>query len=138
MICDYMSSYVKRRGKALFTEEEMGLNPVDQIQVTSLYEFKLRWTEVVSCFFLFPQNLLDFKAKCDHFLSQCFNNNKLCNQTIVGDIEYIFNLNPHSPEYLSLFINDKLKKRVKGVSSLHLKPSSCFRCILQVVCCLCL
>lgn len=126
MMCDYMSSYVRRRGRALFSPEEAGLNPVDQIQVSSLYEFMLRWTEVGSSCFIFPQNLLDFKAQCDHFLSESFNNNKLCIQTIIGDIEHIFNLNAHSPEYLSLFINDKLKKGVKGVSFLHQKRSSCF------------
>lgn len=32
------------------------------------------------------------------------------------DFEYFLNLNPKSPEYLSLFIDDKLKKGVKGMS----------------------
>ncbi len=35
---------------------------------------------------------------------------------ISGDFEYFINLNQKSPEYLSLFIDDKLKKGVKGVS----------------------
>lgn len=34
---------------------------------------------------------------------------------IASDFEYFLNLNPKSPEYLSLFIDDKLKKGVKGV-----------------------
>lgn len=34
---------------------------------------------------------------------------------ISGDFEYFINLNPKSPEYLSLFVDDKLKKGVKGV-----------------------
>lgn len=37
---------------------------------------------------------------------------------IASDFEYFLNLNPKSPEYLSLFIDDKLKKGVKGVSSM--------------------
>jgi hypothetical protein len=37
---------------------------------------------------------------------------------IASDFEHFLNLNPKSPEYLSLFIDDKLKKGVKGVSSL--------------------
>src|SRR5699024_7472970 len=32
------------------------------------------------------------------------------------DFEYFLNLNNKSPEYLSLFIDDKLKKGVKGMS----------------------
>ena len=32
------------------------------------------------------------------------------------EFEHFLNLNPKSPEYLSLFIDDKLKKGTKGVS----------------------
>lgn len=32
------------------------------------------------------------------------------------DFEYFINLNPRSPEYLSLFIDEKLKKGGKDVS----------------------
>jgi cullin 3 len=35
---------------------------------------------------------------------------------IAKDFEYFLNLNPKSPEYLSLFIDDKLKKGVKGMT----------------------
>lgn len=35
---------------------------------------------------------------------------------ISSDFEYFLNLNSKSPEYLSLFIDDKLKKGAKGVS----------------------
>lgn len=38
---------------------------------------------------------------------------------IASDFEYFLNLNPKSPEYLSLFIDDKLKKGVKGVSTMY-------------------
>eukprot|EP00066_Takifugu_rubripes_P025487 XP_011614753.1 PREDICTED: cullin-3-like [Takifugu rubripes] len=93
LMCDTMSSSVRQRGKALFSQEEVGANPVDQIQ-----------------------NLLDLKAQRDHFLAEAFNNDKLCKQTITGDFEHIFNLNSRSPECLSLFINDKLKKGAKGLS----------------------
>ena len=37
-------------------------------------------------------------------------------QVISGDFEYFLNLNQRSPEFLSLFIDDKLKKGVKGLS----------------------
>lgn len=39
---------------------------------------------------------------------------------IATDFEYFLNLNQKSPEYLSLFIDDKLKKGVKGVSKFTL------------------
>lgn len=35
---------------------------------------------------------------------------------IAKDFEHFLNLNPKSPEYLSLFIDDKLKKGVKGMT----------------------
>ena len=35
---------------------------------------------------------------------------------ISSDFEYFLNLNQKSPEYLSLFIDDKLKKGVKGMT----------------------
>jgi cullin 3 len=39
---------------------------------------------------------------------------------IAADFEHFLNLNSKSPEYLSLFIDDKLKKGVKGVSAVFI------------------
>jgi len=61
------------------------------------------------------QSLLDLKDKMDHFLLRSFSNDKIFKQMISTDFEYFLNLNEKSPEYLSLFIDDKLKKGVKGV-----------------------
>lgn len=61
------------------------------------------------------QGLLDLKTRFDRFLQESFGNDRLFKQTIAGDFEYFLNLNSRSPEYLSLFIDDKLKKGVKGV-----------------------
>jgi len=36
-------------------------------------------------------------------------------QMIAADFEYFFNINSKSPEYLSLFVDEKLKKGVRGV-----------------------
>ena len=69
----------------------------------------------------FGQGLLDLKSRFDRFLQESFNNDRLFKQTIAGDFEYFLNLNTRSPEYLSLFIDDKLKKGVKGVSVLDSK-----------------
>jgi cullin 3 len=60
--------------------------------------------------------LLDLKDRFDHFLHESFNGDKLFKQMISGDFEFFINLDAKSPEYLSLFIDDKLKKGVKGVS----------------------
>ena len=64
---------------------------------------------------IFSQGLLDLKTRFDRFLLESFSNDRLFKQTIAGDFEYFLNLNSRSPEYLSLFIDDKLKKGVKGV-----------------------
>ena len=62
------------------------------------------------------QNLLDLKDRFDRFLAVSFNGDRFFKQTISGDFEHFLNLNPRSPEYLSLFIDDKLKKGVRGLS----------------------
>jgi len=38
---------------------------------------------------------------------------------ISSDFEHFINLNMKSPEYLSLFIDDRLKKGVKGVGEIY-------------------
>ena len=68
--------------------------------------------------YIFFQNLLDLKDRFDHFLHESFSNDNLFKKMISSDFEYFINLNAKSPEFLSLFIDDKLKKGVKGVSKL--------------------
>ncbi|XP_053507506.1 cullin-3-like isoform X2 [Ictalurus furcatus] len=62
------------------------------------------------------KGLLDLKTRFDRFLQESFGNDRLFKQTIAGDFECFLNLNSRSPEYLSLFIDDKLKKGVKGLT----------------------
>ena len=62
------------------------------------------------------QSLLDLKDRFDTFLSNSFNGDKEFLKMIAKDFEYFLNLNAKSPEYLSLFIDDKLKKGVKGMT----------------------
>ncbi|XP_029656963.2 cullin-3-like [Octopus sinensis] len=93
-MCDCSSAYLREQGKALVSEEgEDGKNAISYIQ-----------------------SLLDLKDRFDHFLHESFNDDKQFKQVISGDFEYFINLNTRSPEYLSLFIDDKLKKGVKGMS----------------------
>ena len=94
VIADTMSAYLREQGRMLVKEEENGTtNPIT-----------------------FVQNLLDLKDRFDQFLHHSFNNDRLFKKCISSDFEHFLNLNSKSPEYLSLFIDDKLKKGGKGVS----------------------
>ncbi|CAF3406218.1 unnamed protein product [Rotaria socialis] len=87
-IADCMSSYLREQGRALVTENaEEGKNAISYVQ-----------------------NLLDLKDTFDYFLKNAFNDDKIFKKRINSDFEYFINLNQRSPEYLSLFIDDKLKK----------------------------
>ncbi|XP_037911896.1 cullin-3 [Hermetia illucens] len=92
-IAEAVSAYLREQGKLLVKEEENGTNPIT-----------------------FVQNLLDLKDRFDHFLHHSFNNDKIFKNMISSDFEYFLNLNSKSPEYLSLFIDDKLKKGGKGMT----------------------
>lgn len=92
-VADCVSAYLREQGRQLVKEEENETNPIT-----------------------FVQNLLDLKDRFDHFLQDSFNNDKLFKHMISSDFEHFLNLNNKSPEYLSLFIDDKLKKGSRGVS----------------------
>lgn len=77
-------------------------------------------------FKLFFQSLLDLKDRFNYFLVNSFNNDKMFKQMIAADFEYFFNINPKSPEYLSLFVDEKLKKGVRGVIISSIKYFSYF------------
>ncbi|XP_022902234.1 cullin-3 isoform X2 [Onthophagus taurus] len=94
-MADCVSHYLREEGKALVQEEEHQSS-----------------TNAIT----FVQSLLDLKDRFDHFLINSFSNDKIFKQMIASDFEHFLNLNPKSPEYLSLFIDDKLKKGVKGMS----------------------
>lgn len=93
-MADCVSQYLREQGKALVQEDDHSSS-----------------TNAIT----FVQSLLDLKDRFDHFLKNSFSNDKIFKQMIASDFEYFLNLNPKSPEYLSLFIDDKLKKGVKGV-----------------------
>ncbi|XP_071641362.1 cullin-3-like [Temnothorax longispinosus] len=94
IVCDCVSQFLREQGRALVQkEDESTTNAV-----------------------LYVQNLLDLKDRFDDFLRDSFNNDKNYEQMIASDFEYFFNLNPKNPEYLSLFIDDKLKKGVNGMT----------------------
>ena len=96
-IGDCVSTYLREEGKALVTQSA---------------EENSQQTNAVT----YIQNLLELKDRFDNFLINSFSNDKYFKQVISGDFEFFLNLNQRSPEYLSLFIDDKLKKGVRGLS----------------------
>eukprot|EP00118_Oscarella_pearsei_P022269 m.254467 g.254467 ORF g.254467 m.254467 type:complete len:627 (+) comp40385_c0_seq6:318-2198(+) len=64
----------------------------------------------------FIQNLLDLRDQYGRFLADAFQSDKLFERAIGSDFEHFVNVNLKSPEYLSLFVDDKLKKGTKGMS----------------------
>merc|ERR1719273_1060391 len=94
IMAECMSEHLRARGKAL----------VEETMVTQ--------TNAI----VYVQNLLDLKDLFDSFLVGSFSSDPYFKKVIQGDFEYFLNINNRSPEYLSLFIDDKLKKGVKGLS----------------------
>ncbi|PWA94803.1 Cullin [Artemisia annua] len=92
-IRDVMTSYLRETGKQLVTDPEKLKDPVE-----------------------FVQCLLDKKDKYDEIISLSFSNDKTFQNALNSSFEYFINLNPRSPEYISLFVDDKLRKGSKGVS----------------------
>ncbi|XP_060844607.1 cullin-3-like [Rhopalosiphum padi] len=90
---DCVSQYLREIGKSLVQEENISTNAI-----------------------IYIQSLLDLKDRFNFFLVHSFNNDKMFKQMIAADFEYFFNINSKSPEYLSLFIDEKLKKGVRGLS----------------------
>ncbi|KAF7809140.1 cullin-3A-like isoform X1 [Senna tora] len=64
----------------------------------------------------FVHRLLDEKEKYDKIISLAFNNDKPFQNALNSSFEYFINLNQRSPEFISLFVDDKLRKGLKGVS----------------------
>lgn len=98
-IISCVSAYLREQGKSLVTEEEGGKS--DAVQ--------------------YIQKLLELKDRLDIFLVKSFNTDKEFLKMIAKDFEYFLNLNPRSPEYLSLFIDDKLKKGTKGMTETEIE-----------------
>lgn len=98
-IIQRISQYLREQGKNLVTEEEGGKS--DAV--------------------IYIQKLLELKDKFDLFLTKSFNNDKEFLKMIAKDFEHFLNLNPRSPEYLSLFIDDKLKKGAKGMTETEIE-----------------
>ncbi|XP_047515454.1 cullin-3 isoform X2 [Pieris napi] len=92
-VADSVSAHLREQGRALVTDTHHNTNAIAYVQ-----------------------NLLELKDRFDHFLHKSFNSDKIFKHMIASDFEYFLNLNNKSPEFLSLFIDGKLKKGEKGMS----------------------
>ncbi|KAL1172233.1 hypothetical protein V6Z11_A05G336100 [Gossypium hirsutum] len=93
MIRDVMTSHLRETGKQLVTDAESLKDPVEYVQ-----------------------RLLDEKEKYDGIISLAFSNDKTFQNALNFSFEYFINLNSRPPEFISLFVDDKLRKGLKGVS----------------------
>lgn len=96
VMTEHMSVYLRQRGQNLVEDNQN--SPVEQNPVQ------------------FIQNLLDLKDLFDKFLTQSFDHNDTFKRKIQSDFAHFFNLNAKSPEYLSLYIDDKLRKGVREMN----------------------
>ncbi|CAJ0609508.1 unnamed protein product [Cylicocyclus nassatus] len=61
----------------------------------------------------FIEDLLDLKERFDEFLLMSFQRDKAFKNIIQAEFETFINLNKNSPEYLSLYMDENLRKGVK-------------------------
>lgn len=92
-IIEVMTSHMKESGKELVTDPERLKDPVE-----------------------FVQRLVDEKDKYDKIINMAFCNDKLFRDALNLSFKFFINLNPRSPEFISLFVDDKFRKGLKGVS----------------------
>ncbi|KAK4760444.1 hypothetical protein SAY87_005337 [Trapa incisa] len=92
-IREVMTSHIREIGKQLVTDPEKLKDPVE-----------------------FVQRLLDEKDKYDSIINLAFSNDKMFQNALNSSFEYFINLNARSPEFISLFVDDKLRKGLKGVT----------------------
>lgn len=117
-----LKAYVAKRGKAIndgmsaaaasgtdgaeapstdtTDKEKAGANPASSPQAT----LALKWVE----------DVLDFKNKVDDILRDSFDNDKSIETVLNEAFESFINTNPRAPEFISLFIDENLKKGLKG------------------------
>jgi len=116
-VADCMSLYLREHGRNLVTlESDNNASTASTTAVATASANGQNSDESAKTPITFIQSLLDLKERFDYFLHVSFNDDKLFKQKINSDFEYFINLNQRTPEYLSLFIDDKLKKGVKGLS----------------------
>lgn len=88
-----LSDHVKESGQQLVQDPEKNKDPVE-----------------------FVQKLLDERDKYERIIVESFNEDKTFRNSLNQAFEQFVNLNQRCPEYISLFIDDKLRKGLKGMT----------------------
>ncbi|KAG0259249.1 Cullin-3 [Mortierella polycephala] len=101
-----VSEYIKECGKAINTNVKA--SSVENVEkgVSTGVALALRWV----------QEVLDLKERFSTILASSFAKNKAFETTIDSAFDSLINLNAKAPEFISLFIDNKLKKDFKGKS----------------------
>lgn len=92
-IPDLMFSHLREVGRSIVTDSENDKNPAQ-----------------------FVEELLKFKDKYDNILRAAFENNRVIESQCNQAFQHIANLNPRSPENLSLYLDQVLRKPPKELS----------------------
>ncbi|KAL1194519.1 Cullin-3A [Cardamine amara subsp. amara] len=95
---DVMTLHLREMGKQLVTDPERSKDPVE-----------------------FVQRLLDERDKYDKIISTAFGNDKTFQNALNSSFEFFINLNARSPEFISLFVDDKLRKGLKGIADVDVE-----------------
>ncbi|KAF9178540.1 Cullin-3 [Haplosporangium sp. Z 767] len=101
-----VSEYIKECGKAINTNVKA--SSVENVEkgVSAGVALALRWV----------QEVLDLKERFSTILALSFAKDKAFEATIDSAFDSFINLNTKAPEFISLFIDNKLKKDFKGKS----------------------
>lgn len=88
---DLLSNHLRSVGRSLVMDPERGKDPVD-----------------------FVQRLLELRDKYEGLIAKAFEGDKSFQSAVNGAFEHFINLNPRSAEYISLFMDEKLRRGLKG------------------------
>lgn len=91
-----MVEHVKNCGKQLVDDPELNKDPVGYVM-----------------------GLLELREKYDEIIKQAFQDDKSFRHALNTAFEFFINQNPRSPEFVSLFIDDKLRKGQKEYTDKH-------------------
>ena len=86
-----LTAHLKEKGRALVNDPERQKEPVE-----------------------FVTRLLEEKDKYDSLVREAFSGDKGFANAANAAFEHFINLNSRSPEYISLFVDDKLRKGLKA------------------------
>ncbi|KAF9426798.1 Cullin-3 [Podila epigama] len=103
---DSVSAYITECGKASNASVKASTQESLEKGVSPGVSLALRWV----------QEVLDLKEKFANILELSFAKDKAFETAINGAFERFINLNQKAPEFMSLFIDNKLKKDLRGKS----------------------